>query len=62
MQVTYDKAKKMLNIAIPLDEAGRPSTSGKTKVHASTNGNVKTDVTIGGQPLTIGLNAYTPKA
>ena len=34
------------------------SASGKTLVVASTRGNVKTEVLVQGQPVTIGLNAY----
>ena len=34
------------------------SASGKTLVVASTRGNVKTDVMVQGQAVTIGLNAY----
>jgi hypothetical protein len=41
-------------------EAGAPSKSGKTLVIASTRGNMKTDVLVGGKVLTIGLNAYVP--
>ncbi len=42
-------------------EEPTPSASGKTLVVASTRGNMKTDLTVNGKPLTIGLNAYTPK-
>lgn len=38
-----------------------PSSSGKTLVVASTRGNMRTDLTVNGKPLTIGLNAYIPK-
>ena len=34
------------------------SASGKSKVIASTHGNMVTDVIIDGKPLTIGVNAY----
>jgi len=37
------------------------STSGKTKVVASTHGNKETDVVIEGKRVTIGVNAYIPK-
>lgn len=49
-----------LVIRIPMSTP-RPSASGKTLVCASTNGNVKTDLLVGGKPLTIGLNAYISK-
>jgi hypothetical protein len=43
-------------------EEPTPSASAKTLVVvASTRGNMRTSLTIGGQPLTIGLNAYIPK-
>ena len=51
---------KKLIITCDLEE-GTPSASGKTLVVASTRGNMKTDLTIDGKPLTIGLNAYIPK-
>ena len=51
-----------LVITIPLNKSGTVSKSGKTMVHASTHGNVATAVLVNGQPLTIGLNAYTRKA
>ena len=37
------------------------STSGKTKVVASTHGNKVTDVIIEGKPVTIGVNCYIAK-
>lgn len=42
-------------------EEPTPSASGKTLVVASTRGNMKTELTVDGKPLTIGLNAYIPK-
>jgi hypothetical protein len=42
-------------------EAPTPSASGKTLVVASIRGNMKTDLTVNGKALTIGLNAYTSK-
>jgi hypothetical protein len=53
---------KNLVITIPFDETGTKSGSGKSLVHATTRGNAKTDVEVGGKPLTIGLNAYTSAA
>lgn len=49
-----------LVIRIPMQEP-RPSSSGKTLVVASTNGNKKTDVQVQGQNVVIGLNAYIKK-
>lgn len=51
---------KELVIRIPMQEP-RPSTSGKTLVVASTNGNKTTDVQVQGQNVIIGLNAYIKK-
>jgi len=58
MQVTIEG--KELVIRIPMQEP-RPSSSGKTLVVASTNGNKTTDVQVQGQPVIIGLNAYIKK-
>ena len=49
-----------LVIRIPMQEP-RPSSSGKTLVVASTNGNKTTDVKVQGQNVVIGLNAYIKK-
>lgn len=49
-----------LVITIPL-ERPRPSSSGKTLVVASSNGNVKTTALVDGKPVTVGLNAYIAK-
>lgn len=50
---------KNLVITIPLDEAPKPSGSGKSLIVASTRGNLKTDLKVGGKELTISVNAYT---
>ena len=42
-------------------ETAKPSSSGKTLVVATTNGNVATDVEVNGKTLYIGLNAYIRK-
>ncbi len=39
-----------------------PSASGKTLVVASSHGNQPTTVTVNGQPVVIGLNAYIRNA
>lgn len=53
-------AKGNLVVEIELDQTGNRSQTGKTTVHASTHGNVKTGVTMqNGKELTLGLNAYT---
>jgi hypothetical protein len=51
-----------LIITIPVAKKPEPSKSGKTKIVASTNGNVKTDIKVEGYPLTIGVNAYITNA
>lgn len=42
-------------------ENPRPSSSGKTLVVASTNGNVRTSLQVLGKPVTVGINAYIAK-
>jgi hypothetical protein len=49
-----------LVIRLPLQEP-KESASGKTLVVATSHGNQKTDVVIGGQVLTVGVNAYIKK-
>ena len=46
-----------LVVTIPL-HAPAPSASGKTKVVASTRGNIQTSCMVDGKAITIGLNAY----
>lgn len=50
-----------LVITIPFDKKGKDSASGKTNLHATTSGAVKTEVEVNGKPLQISLNAYTSK-
>jgi hypothetical protein len=52
-------------LVIPLDaETKNPakSASGKSKVVASTRGNVRTSIVIDGQNLILGVNAYIANA
>jgi hypothetical protein len=58
MKVTIEG--KGLVIRIEMQEP-TPSASGKTLVVATTRGNVQTDVTVAGKPVTIGINAYIPR-
>lgn len=51
----------VLVITLPFDEKGRSSKSGKTNVHASTNGNIPSSVIVNGKVLVVGVNAYTSK-
>lgn len=57
MKAKIDTTRNVLIIELEL-QAPTPSASGKTKVVASTRGNVRTDVQVAGQPVTIGVNAY----
>ena len=50
---------KKLIITADLEEP-TPSGSGKNLVVVSTRGNMRTDATLDGKVLTIGLNAYIP--
>jgi hypothetical protein len=59
-EIVKNGKEQNLVITLPLDMNGVASASGKTKVHASTRGNVKTSIEINGKPLTIGVNAYAP--
>lgn len=47
-----------LIITVPMNATPERSTSGKTMVVASSHGNIKTDVTVDGKPVMIGVNAY----
>jgi uncharacterized protein (AIM24 family) len=40
----------------------QPSASGKTLVLLSSRGNLKTDQSYNGQPVTVGLNVYIPNS
>lgn len=60
MKVTRNKNGDLV-ITVPVDEQGTPSGSGKSLIHASTRGNVKTDLEINGQPVVLSLNVYTKR-
>jgi hypothetical protein len=49
---------KNLVLTIPMESEPGLSASGKTLVVASTKGNIETPVTVMGQSLIVGLNAY----
>lgn len=55
MTVTREGDMLVIRLAI---KAPTPSASGKTHVAASTRGNQKTGVQIGGKDLYLGVNAY----
>jgi hypothetical protein len=46
-----------LHIVLPMQQPS-PSKTGKTKVVASTHGNIQTQAEVEGKPITIGVNAY----
>ena len=47
-----------LVITIPVNSPLRTSATGKTKLVASTNGNIVTSAVVEGKNVTLGLNAY----
>lgn len=57
MKVTIKN--KVMTIEIPLLDAPKPSSTGKSLIHATTSGNIATDTQVGGKPLVISVNAYT---
>lgn len=60
--LNFDPKTGKATIELQLDMKGRPSSSGKTMVHYSTNGNQRIDdIQVNGRPLIVGINAYTPK-
>lgn len=50
-----------LILRIPLLPQPTRSKSGKTMLVATSGGNVVTEATVNGKPVTIGLNAYIAK-
>ncbi len=50
-----------LIVTLDVNETPVVSKSGKSRIVASTNGNVQTALQVDGQNVTIGLNAYIPK-
>lgn len=55
-EILKENGFDFLTIKIPISK--RPSSSGKTTIISSTNGNLPTNLTIDGKPVIIGLNAY----
>ncbi len=55
--MTVEIKGKDLVITIPM-QAPTSSASGKTKVVASSRGNVKTSCKVDGKEITVGVNAY----
>lgn len=59
MAAEFEIKGKKLVITIDADlEASEPSASGKTRIVASTSGNVNTGLKVKGKDLIVGLNAY----
>lgn len=59
--VKIDTKAKTVTIIMDLEDP-TPSASGKTLVVASSRGNQKTEATVNGQPVTVGVNAYIKPA
>ena len=55
--VSIDEVNHTLTIVLDLDTP-RPSASGKTLVVSSSRGNARSEATVNGKPVVIGVNAY----
>lgn len=53
--------KNLLVITCELPAKPEDSKSGKSQLHATTNGNMNTGVKVGGKDLIAGINVYTKK-
>lgn len=49
---------KNLVITLPMNAPPKPSTSGKSLIIASTEGNKESEIKVNGKPVIVGLNAY----
>lgn len=58
MKTTFDPKTGMLTIVIPVNTDPKPSSTGKTLVVATSNGNLPTNIEFKGEVLTLGLNAF----
>lgn len=58
MNITAKIEGKNLVITVPMNEKPAASKTGKTRIVATSHGNVKTDLTVEGQQVTVGLTAY----
>jgi len=56
--MTVKIEKGQMIITIPVEKTPSPSASGKTKLVATSGGNIKTDIVVEGKPLFVGVNAY----
>jgi hypothetical protein len=59
VKVTIENGE--LVIRLPVNKPPVPSGSGKTLVIASSRGNQRTEATVDGQPVVVGVNAYIAK-
>lgn len=57
MSVTLKGNKLIIEIDANVSDP-QPSSSGKSRIVASTNGNMTSSVMVQGKPVIIGLNAY----
>jgi len=57
--IKIDEKAKTMTIVMDLGPIAA-SKSGKSRVVATTRGNTRTDATVDGKPITLGLNAYIP--
>jgi hypothetical protein len=55
MKVSIEKNELVIRIAL---QVPTPSKTGKTKIVASSGGNIATAAILDGQPVIVGLNAY----
>lgn len=57
VNITEKNGQKTLNIAIPMAENPQLSTSGKTRIVATTNGFAATPVMVDGKVVRVAINA-----
>ena len=58
MQVSIKDGK--MTIVADVNKEILPSASGKTKIVATSHGNIQTGVQVEGKNVTVGFNAYIP--
>ena len=59
MQCTLEQDGAVLVIRIPFSPKGSASTSGKSRLHASTHGFQASTVAVEGRPVRVSLNAIS---
>lgn len=60
-EIKTEGKKKMLVITCELPDKPEESKSGKSLLHATTNGNLNTGLKVNGKDLIAGINVYTKK-